>query len=73
MYFCVMRFLRNTDYYRLIQPNDLDALLLSANDAGYDGNQLLIDSENTAIEIIKNALCARFDLDRIFKIGRAHV
>jgi len=66
MYFCVMRFLRNTDYYRLIQPNDLDALLLSANDAGYDGNQLLIDSENTAIEIIKNALCARFDLDRIF-------
>lgn len=61
-----MRFLRNTDYYRLIQPEDLNALLLSAENAGYDGDQLLIDSENTAIEVIKNALCARYDLDRIF-------
>lgn len=61
-----MSFLRKTDYYRLIQPNDLDTLLQAADEAGYDGEQLLLDSENTAIETIKNALLARYDIDRVF-------
>jgi hypothetical protein len=61
-----MRFLRNTDYYRLIQPKELTTLLQTAVTAGYDGTQLLIDSENAAIEEIKGYLSARYDLDRIF-------
>lgn len=61
-----MRFLRTSDYYRLIQPNDLDALLLSATNAGYDGEQLLIDSENTAIELISSYIKQRYDVTRIF-------
>lgn len=61
-----MRFLRNTDYYRLIQPKELTTLLQTAVIAGYDGTQLLIDSENAAIEEIRGYLSARYDLDRLF-------
>jgi hypothetical protein len=61
-----MRFLRKTDYYRLIQPNDLETLLQSAVEAGYNGEQLLIDSELSAMETIKSYLAARYDLDRAF-------
>lgn len=64
--FLRMRFLRNTDYYRLIQPKELTTLLQTAVTAGYDGTQLLIDSENAAIEEIKCYLSARYDLDRLF-------
>ena len=61
-----MRFLRNTDYYRLIQPKELTTLLQTAVISGYDGTQLLIDSENAAIEEIRGYLSARYYLDRLF-------
>lgn len=61
-----MRFLRKSDYYRLIQPNDLTTLLSTASQAGYDPDQLLIDSENAAIEMVKSYLSARYDLTRAF-------
>lgn len=61
-----MRFLRTTDYYRLIQPNDLNVLLQSAQTAGYNGTQLLIDCENGALETVKSYLSARYDLNRVF-------
>ena len=61
-----MRFLRDSDYYRLIQPKELTTLLQTAVTAGYNGTQLLIDSENAAIEEIKGYLSARYDLDRLF-------
>ena len=61
-----MRFLRTTDYYRLIQPKELTTLLQTAVTAGYDGTQLLIDSENAAIEEIRGYLSARYDLNRLF-------
>lgn len=61
-----MRFLRKSDYYRLIQPNDLTTLLSTATQAGYDSDQLLIDAENGAIELVKSYLSARYDLDRAF-------
>lgn len=61
-----MRFLRDTDYYRLIQPKELTTLLQTAVIAGYNGSQLLIDSENAAIEEVSGYLSARYDLTRLF-------
>ncbi|CAB4126801.1 hypothetical protein UFOVP87_16 [uncultured Caudovirales phage] len=61
-----MRFLRTSDYYRRIQPDELDTLLKPSKDKGYDSTQMLIDLENSAIEEIKSYLSARYDLTRVF-------
>lgn len=60
-----MRFLRDTDYYRLIQYRDLNELLtIATEDSDYNPQQLLIDSEASAIETVKSYLSARYDIDR---------
>lgn len=62
-----MRFLRRSDYYRLIQADELTTILSTAKDqGGYDPDQLLIDLENGAREEISSYLSARYDIDRIF-------